>query len=320
LRFAADVGASVTKTICQFVYTPRFRDGDDSLTDIAQTRAQAFWDQLEDRFQEFVHRTRTDSFYGLEMLICRDRMTRIALAAHRGKPAPEGYLSPITATQFLEAHGIAYEIAEGALDNIPAFGPVLIVGNHPHGIVEAVIAAAAIEQVRKDLLALANYSLLSNPICGPYIAPIDFRQGPNAERFNLRSVTRFRNHIKAGGAGFIAPSGAVATRLELAKTATDAEWQSSAAKWARIHNATVVPVYIEGDNSALFHLASRLNPVFRLGVMALENYRLRNSRRRGAIGAPISPDELKAFATPIEATRFLRERTLALRDKLAPSA
>lgn len=300
------------------------------MTDIAQSPARLFLEQLEDRFQEFVHRTRTDSFcltipglhrqvavYCLEMLICGDRMTRIALAAHRGEPAPEGYLGAISAAQFLAAHEITYEIAEGALDNIPARGPVLIVGNHPHGIVEAVIAAAAIEQVRKDLLVLANYSLISNPICGPYIAPIDFRQGRNADRLNLRSVTQFRAHLKAGGAGFVAPSGAVATRSELSKTATDAEWQPSAAKWARIHNATVVPVYIEGDNSALFHLASKLNPVFRLALMALENYRLRKTRRRGAIGAPISPETLKSFATPIEATRYLRDQTLALRDRLA---
>lgn len=303
--------------------------GNATMTNVTNNPPLSFWEQLEERFQQFVHRTRTDSFclstpglhrqfaiYCLEMLVCGDRLTRAALAAHHGKPRPEGYLSPISAGQFLEAHQITYDIAVGSLDRIPKTGPVLFIGNHPHGVIEVMIGAALAMQVRKDILALANFSLLSNPVCGPYIAPIDFRAGRNAEKFNLRSVIRFRNHIKSGGAAIIAPSGAVATRSELSKTATDAEWQPSAAKWARLYDATVVPFYFEGDNSALFHLATKMNMVFRLAVLALENYRLRKSHRRVAIGAPISPEVLKSFPTAIEATRFLREQTLTLGDKM----
>jgi hypothetical protein len=59
-----------------------------------------------------------------------------------------------------------------------------------------------------------------------------------------------------------------------------------------------------------------MNMVFRLAVMTLENYRLRNSRRRLAIGTPIAPATLQSFPTAIEATQFLREQTFGLREKM----
>lgn len=302
------------------------------MTSSGDSEALSSTERLEDRFARFVHRTRTDSYclsapgigrqvliYGLEMLLCGDRLTRKALAAHRGAPRPEGYLGPITAAQFLAAHHIEYRIKAGSIAHIPKTGPVIFVGNHPHGVIDALIGAATIMQVRKDLRALANFSLLSNPVFGPYLAPIDFRGGRNAERFNLRSTAAFRQHVKAGGAGFVAPAGAIATREDLDETASDSEWRTSAAKWAKAAHATIVPMYIEGDNSALFHVASKLNVIFRLGVLAWENYRLRESVRNIAIGPPISPETLNAFPTAVEATAFMRERTYALQDMIRSS-
>jgi putative hemolysin len=186
-------------------------------------------------------------------------------------------------------------------------------------MIDAMIGADVIMQIRKDLKVLANFSLLSNPVCGPYLAPIDFRGGRNADTFNLRSIAAFRQHLKAGGAAFVAPAGAIATREDLNAAATDSEWRTSAAKWARSAKATIVPMYIEGDNSPLFHLASRLNIILRLGVLALENFRLRRSVRNIAIGAPISPETLNAFPTAVEATEFMRERTYALQDMIRAS-
>jgi putative hemolysin len=287
---------------------------------------------LEDRFARFVHRTRTDSYclstpgvarqvliYCLEMLLCGDRLTRKALAVHRDAPSPEGYLGPLSAGQVLAAHQIEYRIKAGSTAYIPKTGPVMFVGNHPHGMIDAMIGADVIMQVRKDLRVLANFSLLSNPVCGPYIAPIDFRGGRNADGYNLRSIAAFRQHLKVGGACFVAPAGAIATREDMSETATDGEWRTSAAKWARSAKATIVPMYIEGENSALFHLASKTNMVFRLGVLALENFRLRQSVRNIAIGAPISPETLSAFPSAVEATAFMRERTYALRDMIRSS-
>jgi putative hemolysin len=302
------------------------------MTSSEGAQALSFNEELEERFARFVHHTRTDSYclstpgitrqiliYCLEMLLCGDRLTRKALAAHRGAPPPEGYLGPLSAGQVLAAHQIEYRIKAGSTAYIPKTGPVMFVGNHPHGMIDAMIGADVIMQVRKDLRVLANFSLLSNPVCGPYIAPIDFRGGRNADAFNIRSTAAFRQHVKGGGAGFVAPAGAIATREELNETATDGEWRTSAAKWARSAKATIVPMYIDGENSALFHLASKMNMVFRLGVLALENFRLRRSVRNIAIGAPISPDMLSAFPSALEATAFMRERTYALRDMIRSS-
>jgi|SRR5271166_5182273 len=289
--------------------------------------------RLEERFERFVQRTRTDSYalsvpglpgqvavYCLEMLMCQDRLTQKALAAWKGQPAPEGYRCAISPGQFLQAHGITYEVLVGSLDFVPRSGPAIVVGNHPYGIIEVVICFDLVMQLRKDALVLANYCFYSNPLVTPYMAPIDFRGRPRSARMNLQSTVQFRDHVRNGGIGLMAPSGTVATRYDLSKPATEPEWSTSAARLAMNHNATVVPVCSEGEASTLFHLASKTGLAPRLAVMMLENYRLRRRHLRVAVGPPVSPETLRGFGSAVEATQFLRAQVDGLRTALAAKA
>lgn len=289
--------------------------------------------RLEERFERFVQRTRTNSYalsvpglpgqvavYCLEMLMCQDRLTQKALAAWKDQPPPEGYRGAISPGQFLLAHGITYEIAVGSLDSVPRSGPAIVVGNHPYGIVEVVMCFDTVMKTRKDVLVIANYCFYANPLVKPYMVPIDFRGGARAAKMNLQSTVQFRDHVRNGGIGLIAPSGTVATRYDLSKPATEPEWSTSAAKLAMNHNATVVPMCSEGEASTLFHLASKLGPAPRLAVMMLENYRLRNRHMRVAVGAPVSPETLRGFGSAGKATEFLRAQVDGLRTALAVQA
>jgi putative hemolysin len=286
----------------------------------------AWWERLEDRFEAFVRRTRTDTLcltipglpaqvavYCLEMLICGDRMTRKALAACQGERPPAGCRAAISPGQFLKAHGISYRISAGSLESIPATGAVIVVANHPYGVIEAAVAFDIVMRVRQDPLALVNFSFVCNPLVRPYMEPIDFRGRPGSAGLNVRSLLRFKAHLKAGGLGFIAPAGAVSTRDHLSREAADIAWNASAARLAIAHGATVVPAFIGGEASRLFHVASKISPVLRLAVMMLENYRLRNKDLWVAIGEPVPPETLAQFASPEAAIAFLRARTDALR-------
>ncbi len=117
----------------------------------------------------------------------------------------------------------------------------MFVGNHPHGVIEVMVAADRDHGGEEGSAGVGEFLVaVKSGLWALYGKPIDFRAGRNAERLQFEVVIKqLRDHIKSGGAGFVAPSGAVATRSKLSKTATDGEWQPSAAKWARLHNATV---------------------------------------------------------------------------------
>ena len=286
--------------------------------------------RLEERFERFVQRTRTDSYalsvpglpgqvavYCLEMLMCQDHFTQKAMDAWKGQPPPEGCRSAISPGQFLQAHGITYEVLVGSSDFVPRYGPAIVVGNHPYGIIEVIMCFDLVMQARNDPIVLANYCFYSNPLVKPYIAPIDFRGTHRSAKMNLQSTVQFRDHVRNGGIGLMAPSGTVATRDDLSKSATEPEWSTSAARLAMNHNATVVPMCCEGEASTLFHLASKIGTAPRLAVMMLENYRLRKRHLRVAVGPPVSPKTLRSFDSAAAATQFLRGQVDGLRAALA---
>src|SRR5258708_25902419 len=58
--------------------------------------------------------------------------------------------------EVLQVHPV---ISRSHLDRIPKSGPVMLVANHPFGIIEGVILAALLPPIRPDLKIMANFLL-----------------------------------------------------------------------------------------------------------------------------------------------------------------
>ncbi len=290
-------------------------------------RARRVVERLEDRFERHVVNKRADSMslsvpglirpaavYALEMAFGGDRMTRHVQRHFKRIGRPDIHISDpqAGAELFMEALGIKLEIVEGSHENFPKEGPVLVVGNHPHGILEVMAGATQVLRVRDDVKVMVNLSVAHNPLFGHFCIPMDLRGTPKAERANLRAAAQFRAHMKKGGVGVIAPAGAIADRKKLKQRATDWEWRTTAAKWARQTGATVVPIYCDSENEMLFHVASKLSMSLRMGLIYFQNWRLRNRVLKIAIGDPITPEVMQAFPTSVEATEFIRAETYRL--------
>ena len=95
---------------------------------------------------------------------------------------------------------------------IPRKGPLIIVANHPFGLVDGLLIGSLTNLVRSDFKVLANARLYPpDADVQRYILPIDFDPTEEALKTNLATRATARRHIKSGGCLIIFPAGGVAT-------------------------------------------------------------------------------------------------------------
>ena len=171
---------------------------------------------------------------------------------------------------------------EARLRAIPAVGPVVIVANHPFGVLDGIVSSHLVAKVRPDFKVLTNSLLCRARELEPYLLPIDFAQTPAALATNLRSRADALSWLCAGGALVVFPGGAVATAERMfARHAVDPAWKLFTAKAIRRARATVVPVFFEGQNSRLFQLASHVSLTLRLSLLLQRAAQQDRQRGRG---------------------------------------
>lgn len=214
-------------------------------------------------------------------------------------------------------YGLSLEIIAGSLDNIPATGPVIIVANHPYGILDGLMMGHILSARRgRDFKVLANHVFRQAPDLQDVILPISFDNTKAGLKQNLNTRAAALNYLEGGGAIGVFPGGTVSTATGLRKPALDPQWRNFTAKMIAKSDAVIVPVFFEGRNSRLFQLASRLHTVLRLGLLIREFKARVNTPVRVAIGEPIPRSTLAQFSKdPTGCMDFLRKATYGLSPK-----
>lgn len=192
----------------------------------------------------------------------------------------------------LTSFGLDIEVKEGSLDNIPSEGSVMVVGNHPFGIVDGMVIACLIRNVRDDIKIMAHQGISYLPQFKDYFLPINFDQTEEAKVTNKQTVQEFKRHLRDGGIGVIFPAGAVSTKRPLWKKNADPPWHPSAAKWANDFQCTVVPIFIDGKCGPFFQIASQFSMTLRLGALLYENAKLIDSKIGIRIGRDLKVQDL----------------------------
>ncbi|MEM9971983.1 MAG: lysophospholipid acyltransferase family protein [Pseudomonadota bacterium] len=214
-------------------------------------------------------------------------------------------------------YGLTLDVAGGALENIPTVGPLVLVANHPYGILDGLMLGHILSRVRQgDFRILAHRVFRKADDLNRIILPISFDGTREAQALNLQTRKDALAYLSAGGAIGVFPGGTVSTSLKPFSKPMDPGWRSFTAKMIARSGATVVPVYFEGANSRLFQIASRLHNTLRMALLIKEFKRRVDEPVRVVIGDPILPEEV-AFrrADPIALMDFLRARTYALSPK-----
>lgn len=210
-------------------------------------------------------------------------------------------------------YGLSVSTQGAPLEEIPATGPLVIVANHPFGVLDALTLSKLLWDRRSDFKVLANAVFAKAPELAPHILPIDFAGGRAAALKNLETRRAARAHLAAGGAVALFPGGAVASSPSGLKRPFDPEWKPFAAKLLTQSDAPVIPLFFPGRNSRLFEAAGHVTPTLRYGLYMHEFWRRIGRPVEVVIGAPVSRSEIDArLASPPALMGYLRAQTYAL--------
>ena len=235
---------------------------------------------------------------------------RIREFERRGPPAGQAFWRAC-----LDVMGVDLLTPDAQLRLIPSSGPVVLVANHPHGLVDGMILADMVGRVRNDYRILTR-SLLTgiDESAASYMIPVPFPHEADAQRKMLEMRSVAMEHLRRGGLIALFPSGVVATSETLFGPAIEAEWNVFTAKLIRTSGATVVPCYFSGANSRWYQIANRLSSTLRQGLLLHEIVHSLDKPQAPVIGTPISPAAVAERAgDPRAFMAWLRDRTLALK-------
>ena len=213
----------------------------------------------------------------------------------------------------VQRYGLNLDIVGGSLDNIPRDKSLIMIANHPYGILDGLMLGHILTQTRGDFRILAHKIFRKAEDLNRVILPISFDETKEAVKLNLETRKVALDYLNNGGAIGIFPGGTVSTAANPFTHPMDPAWRSFTARLIAKSGATVVPLFFDGANSSLFQYASRLHYTLRMGLL-IKEFRARvDTPVQVVIGEPIDPNEIKAREKDARALMdYLRQSTYKL--------
>jgi putative hemolysin len=265
---------------------------------------------------EFSYAGPTDPWLKRSVIRAIERMTgqpylKSLYDEHRANPVPgESFWG--AAVRRLE---LSVVCNEDGLAQVPKLGPLVVVANHPFGVLDGVVICHLVSKVRPDFLVLTNEILTRAAEIKPWLLPIDFAETEEALATNLKSRAAAKHHLMNGGCLVVFPAGGVSTTPTLwHRHATDAEWKKFTARLIIQAKAAVVPFFFAGQNSRLFQLASHVSMTLRLSLLFKEIHDRIGSEVHVRIGEVVPFEILAPMSDRQAVMNHLRALTYALGD------
>ena len=197
---------------------------------------------------------------------------------------------------------------------IPREGRLMVVANHAFGVVDGVSICSLISNIRQDYKMITHKVLRHAEAVKEKIIPIDFTTSREAMLHNIQARKSAEELLNNEGVIIIFPSGQIATKSKLGKKikADDGNWKQFTSKLSIRTNTPILPMFFEGQNSQLFHIANKIGQTFRYSLMMYELKRKIGDTVNVHIGDIISSEKLKEIGDLIEITKYIRNKTYAL--------
>lgn len=213
----------------------------------------------------------------------------------------------------VERYGLSLNIVGGSIDQIPKTGPVILIANHPYGILDGLMLGHILSLVREDFRILAHTVFQKSDELKQCILPVSFEETKQAMRDNLTTRKQALDFLADDGAIGIFPGGTVSTGRTLFARPIDPIWRTFTARMIAKSNAKVVPIFFDGHNGRIFQMASHLHQTLRLGLLMQEFRKRIDSPVRLVIGDPIPQQQLQARSKDASALMdYLRKATYDL--------
>ena len=213
----------------------------------------------------------------------------------------------------VQRYGLNLDIFGGSLGNIPRDKSLIMIANHPYGILDGLMLGHILTQTRGDFRILAHKVFRKAEDLNRVILPISFDETKEAVKQNLETRKVALDYLNNGGAIGIFPGGTVSTAAKPFAHPMDPAWRSFTARLIAKSGATVVPLFFDGANSSLFQYASRLHYTLSMGLLIKEFRSRVDTPVRVVIGESIDPNEIKAREKDARALMdYLRQSTYRL--------
>jgi putative hemolysin len=195
---------------------------------------------------------------------------------------------------------------------IPATGPVVVVANHPFGVLDGAILTVLLTRVRRDVKVVTNLLLSDVPELRRhciFVDPFDTDRSVESNRHALKECLAW---LRQGGILAIFPAGEVShLQVPEAKIA-DPVWNDTAVRMARRTGSSVLPVFFCGHNSVGFQILGMLHPRLRTALLVQEFLQQEGKTIEVRIGSEISNRCIARIKDDREAMVYLRWRTYLL--------
>ncbi len=213
------------------------------------------------------------------------------------------------------------EFSPGRLAQIPATGPLVVVANHPFGVLDGLLVSWLISLRRMDFKILTNAVLDGAPEARDWLLPIDFSGTRDAKMINISTRAESLKRLREGECIIVFPAGGVSTSpTPFGRLAIDDTWKPFTAKLITHSGACVTPIFFEGQNSRLFQWASHMAIELRLALIFREVKRRIGTAVPVHIGETLMPEDLASAGKRHDLMNFLRQQTYSMApEKWQPS-
>ena len=186
----------------------------------------------------------------------------------------------------LEVLGANYYVNPRERENIPVEGGVLVVANHPLGMVDAITLLHLVGSVRSDVKILGNDWLASIPQLNRLLLHVDV--------FGKGAASRMREIYRAldrGEALIVFPAGEVSRMRP--DGVRDGRWADGFARLAMRSKTPVLPIHVAARNSTMFYGLSMLAKPLSTAMLPREAVAPIKRRIGFSVGALVGADELE---------------------------
>jgi putative hemolysin len=216
---------------------------------------------------------------------------------------------------------VGFRVDAADQSRIPVSGAVVVVANHPYGMLDGAILTVLLTRVRPDVKVLTNFLLADVPELKRHCIFVDpFRTDRSLEA-NQKAMREALAWLQMGGMLAIFPSGEVSHWQMPAAQIADPAWNDTAVRLIRRSGASALPVYICGHNSLGFQLLSMVHPKLRTAFLLQEFLQQEGKTVEVRVGSGIPAAAVSALRDDREAIEYLRSRAylLAQRNKAETS-
>ncbi len=230
----------------------------------------------------------------------------------RLQQSPEG----LGLENLLAAMRVEQRVVAADTTRIPATGPVVVVANHPFGMLNGAMLATLLTRARPDVKVITTFPLGDVPELSRHCIVIDSLPGNNGDAnyagANRHALAEAKDWLQSGGMLALFPAAEVSQWQFPQAAISDPHWSHTAVHLIRQTGAAALPVYFCGRNSMSFHLFGMIHPRLRSAFLLQEFLQHEGRNVEIRVGSEISSDGIASIADDQEATDYLRWRTYLL--------